>query len=250
MNSTPPPPLCLTTLLVLWFEMVTTTLSPSLLCVLLLVLVLLSPPTFGADVTLSANWSAILQQRIVDIDKNTILSESVRTMINSFESLNPPARETPDNKWVDLLAQNVAGLMESRAIAAKKLAMEVERLYSLNVPPSGTYNSHMQHHIFILIYCCIWYYILLKNNLQPCPHYVELHINGVILEQNIVQMSRAVMRTHPLHLQFYRTLFYCNYHPCSMLSSFTHNNTPTTTPPHKNHAELKYGLTHDTFTNP
>jgi hypothetical protein len=88
----------------------------------------------GADMDKYAAWTETLQARIDDIDQNTLLYPQVRTLLNGFQSLNPPDRESPDSKWVELLATQVSSLMETRISAVQKLALEVERLFSVNEP--------------------------------------------------------------------------------------------------------------------
>lgn len=102
-----------------------------------LFLLVVLPIAYAADVSQAVTWSAKLQNRIEDMDKNTLHSQNVISMLNGFQSLNPPERETPDSKWVDLLSSEVSSLMQSRADAARKLALEIERLYALEEEPAG-----------------------------------------------------------------------------------------------------------------
>eukprot|EP00026_Physarum_polycephalum_P000530 Phypoly_transcript_00531.p1 GENE.Phypoly_transcript_00531~~Phypoly_transcript_00531.p1 ORF type:complete len:1353 (-),score=273.72 Phypoly_transcript_00531:347-4405(-) len=100
-------------------------------------------PLDGADVDKCTAWTETLSARIDDIDQNTLLYPQVRSLLNGFQSLNPPDRESPDSKWSDLLASQVGALMEARVAAVRKLAQEVERLFAVNAPAdkSHMYNS-------------------------------------------------------------------------------------------------------------
>jgi hypothetical protein len=116
-------------------------LTTSSILILLLLLVLVPRPLAGLDVDLAAQWSATFQEHIEDIDQNTLLYQQILNLLNGFESLDPPDRETADSKWIDLLANQVGSLMESRINAVRNLATSVETLYCSNVA-LGLYLYH------------------------------------------------------------------------------------------------------------
>lgn len=112
--------------------MLSSSLIATSICIFLLV-VLLPQPSVGVDVRVATEWSKTLKEKLEDIELQKLMADDVIRVINRFDSLSPPGRQTPDAKWVQALAAKVQILMDSKASVAKKLAAEVERLYEIKL---------------------------------------------------------------------------------------------------------------------
>lgn len=113
--------------------MLNSSLLATSLCIFMLAVVLLPQYCVGVDLDIGIAWTNALQDNLAALEEQELMGDSVINIINTFDSLNPPERQTnPDTKWVDSIAQELNSLMESRASVAMRLAAEVERLYILN----------------------------------------------------------------------------------------------------------------------
>lgn len=132
-------------------SMVNSSLLATSLCIILLV-VLLPHPIVGVDVNVATSWSNALQARLNELEAQELMANEVISIINQFESLNPPERQSPDNVWVENLANDISALMDGKATLAKRLAEEVERLYN-NRDDKGIFVINTsEYFIFIFIF--------------------------------------------------------------------------------------------------